>query len=113
VLGGLSTTQGPRTVRICRAGTRGCRSAPMTVTFRLDRAAKVTAQVQRHDCRGGHCRYATAATVRVSAKPGANKLTISARGATAKLKAGAYRLRVVATVSGTPSGTRTLSFRVR
>ena len=113
VLGGLTTTAGTRTVRICRAGARGCHAVALTVGFRLDRPAKVTAQVQRRDCSGAHCRYMTAATVRVKAHSGSNRLTIGAHGATARLRAGTYRLRVVALESGAASAARTLSFRVR
>jgi hypothetical protein len=85
---------------------------PLTVTYRVDRAAAVTAQVQRRDCRAT-CRYVTAATVRVTAKPGVNRLTIGVRGATARLRAGTYRLRVVASAATAKSGARVLAFRVR
>jgi hypothetical protein len=84
----------------------------MIVTYSLDRAAAVTAQVQRRECRGA-CRYVTAATVRVTAKAGANRLTIGARGKTARLRAGSYRLRVVAGAANAKSGVRVLAFRVR
>jgi hypothetical protein len=100
-------------VRLCRSGARRCRAKPLTVTLRLDRAAPVTAQIQRRDCRRARCRYVTAATLRLRARPGANRLTVGARGATARLRAGAYRLRVVAGAAGAASVARTLSFRVR
>jgi hypothetical protein len=113
VLGALTAPSHTPTVRICRAGARGCRPAALTITFRVDRAAAVRAQVQRRVCRAGRCRYVTAATVRVSARAGANRLTIGARGATAHLRAGAYRLRVVAGAASAPSPARVLAFRVR
>jgi hypothetical protein len=109
VLGTLKAPAGTATVKLCR-GARGCRATPLRVTYRLDRAAPVTAQVQRRDGRG---RYATAATVRASARAGANTLTIGARGATARLRAGTYRLRLVAGAAGATSRARLLAFRVR
>ena len=112
VLGALTAPSQRPTVRVCRPGARGCRPVPMTVTYSLDRAAAVTAQVQRRECRGA-CRYVTAATVRVIAKAGANRLTIGARGKTARLRAGSYRLRVVAGAPNASSGVRVLAFRVR
>jgi thermitase len=112
VLGTLKAPSHTPTVRLCH-GARGCRPAPMTVTYRVDRPVTVIAQVQRRDCRAGHCRYVTAATVRGTAKAGANRLTIGARGATARLRAGTYRLRVVAGTAGAPSRARLLAFRVR
>jgi hypothetical protein len=112
VLSGLTAPSPTPTVRVCRAGARGCRPVPLTVTYRVDRAAAVTAQVQRRGCRTT-CRYVTAATVRVTAKPGVNRLTIGVRGATARLRAGTYRLRVVAGAATAKSGARVLTFRVR
>jgi hypothetical protein len=112
VLGALKAPSHTPTLRLCHAA-RGCRPAPLKVTYRVDRAVAVTAQVQRRACRGGHCRYVTAATVRGNAKPGANTLTIGARGATARLRAGTYRLRVVVGAAGAPSRARLLAFRVR
>jgi len=110
----LGTLKAPSsTVLLCRADAHGCRPASLTVTYRLDRATAVTAQVQRRDCRAGHCRYVTAATVHAKARPGANTLTIGARGATARLRAGTYRLRVVAGGAGAASRPRLLAFRVR
>ena len=88
----------------------GCRPAPLTVAYRLDRAATVTAQVQR---RGAHGRWTTAATVRARGRTGANRLTIGASSATRRLRRGSYRLRVVAVAHGTASRPRTLAFRVR
>jgi hypothetical protein len=67
----------------------------------------VTALVQRRGARG---RYAT---VRAHRPRGANRLTIGARGATRRLRAGAYRLWVVAGAGGVVSRPRTLTFRVR
>jgi thermitase len=113
VLGALTVPSHTPTVRVCRAGARDCRPSPLTVSFRLDRAAAVTAQVQRRSCRAGRCAYATAATVRVRARAGANRLTIGARGVTARLKAGTYRLRVVAGPTSARSRARVLAFRVR
>jgi hypothetical protein len=60
----------------------------------------VTAQVQRRACAGGRCAYRTTATVTVSAAAGTNRLAIGARGATARLAAGAYRVRLVAIGAG-------------
>jgi thermitase len=100
-------------VRLCRTAARRCRATPLTVTFRLDRAAAVTAQVQRRACRRSRCRWVTAATLKLRAKPGANRLSLGTRGATAHLKAGSYRLRVVAGVGQAASAVRTLAFRVR
>jgi thermitase len=109
VLGALKAPSGTTTVKLCRV-TRGCRATPLKVTYRLDRAAAVTAQVQR---RGAQGRYTTAATVRATARAGANTLTIGARGATARLRAGTYRLRLVADAAGAASRPRLLAFRVR
>jgi thermitase len=113
VLGALKAPSSTPTVRLCRAGAHGCRPAPLRVTYRLDRATAVTAQVQRRECRAGRCRYVTAATVHANARPGANTLTIGARGATARLRAGRYRLRVIAGGAGAASRPRLLAFRVR
>jgi L,D-transpeptidase YcbB len=112
VLGALKAPSRTPVVRLCR-GASGCRPAPLTVSYKLDRPAAVTAQVQRRACRGATCRYVTAATMRASAKAGANRLTIGARGATARLRAGSYRLRVVADGAGAASRPRLLTFRVR
>jgi thermitase len=112
-LGALTSASGSPTVRLCHTGARGCRAVALTVAYRVDRAVAVTAQVQRRDCRGGRCRYVTAATLRLRAKAGANRLTIGARGATARLRSGTYRLRVVAGTADTRSRARVLSFRVR
>jgi hypothetical protein len=109
VLGPLKAPSGTPTVKLCR-GARDCRAAPLKITYRLDRAAAVTAQVQRRDAQG---RYTTAATLRASARAGANTLTIGARGATARLRAGTYRLRLVAGAAGATSRPRLLAFRVR
>jgi thermitase len=114
VLGVLTTASGARTVKICRPRAHGCAAAALTVVYRLDRAADVTAAVQRRGCTGARCAYTTAATLRMHARPGANRLTIGARGgATARLKAGRYRVRIVAARASALSVTRTLSFRVR
>src|SRR5919107_620614 len=109
VLGPLKAPSGTPTVKLCR-GARDCHAAPLKVTYRLDRAAAVTAQVQRRDGKG---RYTTAATLRASARAGANTLTIGAHGATARLRAGTYRLRLVAGAAGATSRPRLLAFRVR
>ena len=113
VLGALKAPSSTPTVRLCRAAAHGCRPAPLRVMYRLDRATAVTAQVQRRDCHAGRCRYVTAATVHAKAQPGANTLTIGAHGATARLRAGSYRLRVVAGGAGAASRPRLLAFRVR
>jgi subtilisin family serine protease len=113
VLGRLATASGTRVVRICRPQSRGCAAASMTVVYRVDRAADVTIAVQRRACAGLRCRYATTTTLRAHARPGANRVTIGARGATARLRAGVYRLRIVAAKASARSATRTLSFRVR
>ena len=86
----------PATAIVCRPGASGCHTRAAQLRFRADQAATVTAQVQRRSCTHGRCAYRTAATVTVSAKPGANGLAIGARGATARLAAGAYRVRLVA-----------------
>jgi subtilisin family serine protease len=109
-LGALTAPSSARTLRACRAGAAGCRPDPLRIAYRLDRAATVTAQVQR---RGAHGRYATVATVRARGRAGANTLTIGTSAATRRLRAGAYRLRVVAGTSGAVSAARTLAFRVR
>jgi subtilisin family serine protease len=111
-LGRLSIGSAP-TVRVCRIGTAGCTPHPLTLTFRLDRAAALTADVQRRACAGGTCRYRTAATIRTAAKAGTNRLTIGARGATAQLRAGSYRVRVVAGSGAARSAARVAAFRVR
>ena len=113
VLGTLTTVSSTRIVRICRPRSRACAAAALTVVYRLDRAADVTVVVQRRACAGSRCRYATTTTLRAHARPGANRLTIGARGATARLRAGVYRLRIVAAKASARSTTRTLSFRVR
>src|SRR3954470_21595268 len=55
VLGALTPSAAAGTVRLCPTGAAGCRPAPLRVSYRLDRAATVTAQVQR---RGANGRYA-------------------------------------------------------
>jgi hypothetical protein len=86
----------PATAIVCRAGASGCHRRAAQLRFRADRAATVTAQVQRRSCPRGRCAYRTAATVTIAAGAGANRLAIGARGATARLAAGAYRVRLVA-----------------
>ncbi len=113
VLGRLATASGTRTVRICRPRSRACAAAALTVVYRLDRAADVTVAIERRACAGSRCRYATATTLQAHGRPGANRLTIGARGATARLRAGVYRVRIVAAKASARSVTRTLSFRVR
>jgi Thrombospondin type 3 repeat len=110
VLGALTPSAAARTVRLCRTGRTGCRSAPLRVSYRLDRAASITVQVQR---RAAHGRYTTVATVHSAGRAGTNRLTIGTSVATRRLRAGAYRLRVVARASGAVSRARTLAFRVR
>jgi subtilisin family serine protease len=111
-LGRLSL--GPATaLRVCRPAVPGCRPHPLTLTFRLDRAAALTADVQRRACSAGTCRYRTAATIRAAATAGTNRLTIGARGATARLRPGRYRLRVVAASGAARSAVRVAAFRVR
>jgi hypothetical protein len=86
----------PATAIVCRPSASGCRGHAAQLRFRADQAATVTAQVQRRSCAHGRCAYRTAATVTVGAKAGANRLAIGARGATARLAAGGYRVRLVA-----------------
>jgi thermitase len=83
---------------------------PLRLTFRLDRAAALTAEVQRRTCRAGTCTYRTATTVHASAKAGTNRLTT---GATARLRAGTYRLRIVARSGAQRSAARIAAFRLR
>jgi hypothetical protein len=87
----------PATAVVCRPGAGGCKTRAAELRYSADRAATVTAQVQRRSCTGGQCAYRTSATVTVSAAAGANRLAIGARGATARLAAGAYRVQLVAT----------------
>jgi hypothetical protein len=100
-------------VRVCRTAAAGCTPRPLMLTFRLDRAAALTADVQRRTCAAGTCRWRTAATIRTSARAGANRLTIGARGATARLRAGSYRVRVVAGSGDARSAARIATFSVR
>jgi subtilisin family serine protease len=86
----------PATAIVCRPRASGCRARAAQLRFRADRATTITAQVQRRACAHGRCAYRTAATVTVDAEAGANRLAIGARGATARLPAGAYRVRLVA-----------------
>jgi thermitase len=109
----LGSASPAATVRVCAPGEHGCRPRALTVTYSLDRAAPVTAEVQRRACRRGHCRYVTATTLRLAARAGANRLRIGGRGATAHLRPGSYRLRVVAGRGPARSAARTLAFRVR
>jgi hypothetical protein len=111
-LGRLSTGS-TATVRVCRTAAPGCKAHPLTLTFRLDRSAALTADVERRACRAGTCRYSTAATIRAAAKAGTNRLTIGASGATARLPAGAYRVRIVAASGAARSAARSAAFRVR
>ena len=113
VLGVLTTPSRTRAVRICRRRSRSCTPAALTVVYRLDRAADVTVAVQRRACAGARCRYTTRTTLRLHGRPGANRLTVGARGATARLAAGVYRLQIVAAKASALSATRSLSFRVR
>jgi len=68
--------------------------------------------VQRRSC-AARCRYTTRTTLRLHGRPGANRLTVGARGATARLAAGVYRLQIVAAKASALSAARSLSFRVR
>jgi hypothetical protein len=86
----------PATAIVCRSGANGCRTQAAQLRYRADRAATVTAQIQRRSCTGGRCAYRTTATVTVSAAAGTNRLAIGARGTTARLAAGAYRVQLVA-----------------
>jgi thermitase len=85
----------PATAVVCLAGATDCHAHAAQLRFRADRAAAVTAQVQRRSCARGRCAYRTAATITADAAAGANRLAIG-RGATARLAAGAYRVRLVA-----------------
>jgi subtilisin family serine protease len=86
----------PATATICRSGTAPCHTRAAQLGYHADRTATVTAQIQRRTCAGGHCTYRTRATVTVTAAAGSNRLAIGARGVTARLAAGAYRVRLVA-----------------
>jgi hypothetical protein len=90
----------PATAIVCRPGASGCRAHAAQLRYHADHAATVTAQIQRRTCADGHCAYRRAATVTLTAKAGTNRLTIGARGATARLAAGSYRVRLVAADSG-------------
>jgi subtilisin family serine protease len=92
-LGGLVAA--PATAVVCRPGASGCRTRAAQLHFRADRSATVTAQVQRRSCPHGRCTYRTAATITAAAAAGTNRLAIG-RGATARLTAGRYRVRLVA-----------------
>jgi len=98
-------------VIVCR-GQGGCRPRPLTLTFRLDRTAKVTAQLQRRRCADGGCEYVGAQTLAARARAGANRLVIGV-GATARLKAGSYRVVLSARAAGHGSAATVRAFRVR
>jgi subtilisin family serine protease len=98
-------------VIVCR-GHGGCRPRPLTLTFRLDRTAKVTARLQRRRCAGGACKYVAAQTLAARAHAGANRLIIGV-GATARLKAGSYRVVLSARAAGRRSVAAVRAFRVR
>ena len=98
---------------LCRTGSTRCTPTPALVTYRLDRAATVTLELQRRTCQGGECRYKTAATIRSSAHKGANTVMIGASGATRRLAGGTYRVRIVASAGARRSRVATGAFRVR
>jgi thermitase len=98
---------------LCRGTRPQCRPRPAVFHYRVDRPARVTAQVQRRTCSRGRCRLVTAASLATTARTGSNRLTIGAGGATARLAAGTYRLRVVATDRGEHSRPTLGAFRVR
>ncbi len=98
-------------VIVCR-GRGACRPRPLTLTFRLDRTARVTAQVQRRTCADGDCEYIEAQTLAARARAGANRLVIGV-GATARLKAGRYRVVLSARAAGRRSAATVRAFRVR
>jgi thermitase len=83
----------PSKAVVCRAGAAGCRTKPARLRFHADRAATVTAEVQRRSCVA--CGYRTAATVTIPAAAGTNQLAIGT-GTTSGLAPGAYRVRLVA-----------------
>jgi subtilisin family serine protease len=103
----------PATAIVCRAGAPGCRPRAAVVRFAASRAAAVTAQVQRRSCAGARCAYRTAATLAMDAAAGANRLAIGARGATARLAPGAYRVRLVATAGARESAPVASAIAVR
>jgi subtilisin family serine protease len=86
----------PATAIVCRTGTSACHGRAAQLRYRADRAATVTAQVQRRSCTGAGCAYRTTTTITLSAAAGSNRLAIGAHGATARLAAGAYRVRLTA-----------------
>jgi thermitase len=108
----VTALAGAATVRVCPAGRDGCRPRSVTFTFRLDRAALVTVEVQRRRCVSGTCRYVTTRTLAVSARAGANRLAIGGRGPTARLKPGAYRLRLTTGTAAKRSAGAVRAFRV-
>jgi hypothetical protein len=98
-------------VILCRGHGR-CRPRPLALTVRLDRAAELTAQLQRRRCAGGSCEYVQARTLTASGRAGANRLVIGI-GATARLKAGGYRVVLSARAAGHRSPPTVRVFRVR
>ena len=103
----------PAIAIVCRPRASGCRAHGAELRFRADRAASVTAHVQRRSCARGRCVYRAAATVTVGAEAGANRLSIGVRGATARLAAGAYRVRLVAANGAGRSAPVALAVSVR
>jgi subtilisin family serine protease len=110
-LTGLASA-GAATARTCAAGGAGCRPRPVSFTYRLDRPGVVTAEVQLRRCASGACRYVTVRKLSVAGRAGANRLAIGGRGRTARLKPGAYRLRLTAGAGAKRSAAAVRAFRV-
>jgi subtilisin family serine protease len=102
-----------RTARLCRTTSGRCTPRPALLSYRLDRAATVSAKLQRRVCARGTCRFRTAAVVTVAAAAGANELAIGDRGATARLASGTYRALLVAATNIGRSAPVASGFTVR
>ena len=98
-------------VIVCR-GRGSCRPKPLTLSYRVDRTVKVTAQIQLRRCAGGGCEYVPAQTLAATARAGANRLVIGV-GPTARLKAGSYRAVLSARAGSRRSMPSVSAFRVR
>jgi hypothetical protein len=102
-----------RTAKLCRPAAGRCTPRPALLSYQVDRAATVSARLQRRVCSRGACRFQTAAVVTVSATRGANDLAIGAWGATARLASGTYRALLVAATKVGRSAPVSSGFTVR
>ncbi|HEX2102731.1 MAG TPA: S8 family serine peptidase [Solirubrobacteraceae bacterium] len=86
----------------------GCRARSATLRFTLGAPASVGVVVARRACANGRCRYRTAGTRTLRLAGGRQRLTIGAKLAGVKLRAGSWRVTLT-----TPAARTTARFSVR